>query len=67
VLESAPVSTSDQIDVHASFEPKPQTENREDRRDVVAWERSIAPKQTVRITLSYAISYPKDGAVVGLP
>jgi uncharacterized protein (TIGR02231 family) len=67
VLESAPVSTSDQIDVHASFEPKPQTENWEDRQGVVAWARSLAPKQTLRITLSYAISYPKDGAVVGLP
>jgi len=67
VLEPSPVSTSDQIDVRASFEPRPQTENWEERRGVVAWERSVAPKQTLRITLNYAISYPKDGAVVGLP
>jgi hypothetical protein len=67
VLESTPVSTSDQISVQSSFEPRPQTESWENRQGVVAWERSIAPKETVRITLNYAISYPKEGAVVGLP
>jgi uncharacterized protein (TIGR02231 family) len=67
VLESAPVSTSDDISVQASFDPKPQAENWESRQGVVAWERSIAPKQIVKITLNYAIGYPKDGAVVGLP
>ncbi|HZR69890.1 MAG TPA: DUF4139 domain-containing protein [Burkholderiales bacterium] len=67
VLEPSPVSTSDEIDVRASFEPKPQTENWDNRQGVVAWERSIAPKQTLRITLDYAISYPKGGAVIGLP
>jgi uncharacterized protein (TIGR02231 family) len=67
VLESSPVSTSDDISVQASFEPRPQTENWESRQGVVAWERSIAPKQVMKITLNYAIGYPKDGAVVGLP
>jgi len=67
VLESSPVSTSDQIAVEARFDPKPQTENWEQRQGVVAWERSIAPNETVKITVSYAISYPRDGAVVGLP
>jgi hypothetical protein len=67
VLESSPVSTADAIEVRSSFEPKPQAENWEDRQGVVAWERSIAPKQTLRITLNYAISYPTDRAVVGLP
>jgi uncharacterized protein (TIGR02231 family) len=67
VLESSPVSTSDDISVQAGFEPKPQTENWESRQGVVAWERSIAPRQVMKITLNYAIGYPKDGAVVGLP
>ena len=67
VLESSPVSTSDQIEVESRFEPKPQVQNWEERQGVVAWERSIAPKETLKITLNYAISYPKDGAVVGLP
>src|SRR6266581_2390073 len=67
VLESSPVSTSDQIEVESRFEPKPQVQNWEERQGVVAWERSIAPNQTLKITLNYAISYPREGAVVGLP
>ncbi len=67
VLESSPVSTSDQIEVESRFEPKPQVRNWEERQGVVAWERSIAPNETLKITLNYAISYPREGAVVGLP
>ena len=67
VLEASPVSTSDQIRVQASFDPKPQVENWEQRPGVVAWERPIAPNETVRITVNYTIGYPREGAVVGLP
>ena len=67
VLESSPVSTSDQIAVKAAFDPKPQTENWEERQGVVAWERPIKPNETVRITLNYTLTYPREGAVVGLP
>lgn len=67
VLESSPVSTSDQITVKTAFDPKPQTENWEQRQGVVAWERSIAPNETVKITVSYTIGYPREGTVVGLP
>jgi uncharacterized protein (TIGR02231 family) len=67
VLDASPVSTSDEISVQASFEPRPQSENWESRQGVVAWERSIAPNETVKIKVSYAISYPKEGPVVGLP
>jgi uncharacterized protein (TIGR02231 family) len=67
VLESSPVSTSDQITVKATYEPKPQVQNWEERQGVVAWERSIAPNETVKITVNYTIGYPKEGAVVGLP
>jgi uncharacterized protein (TIGR02231 family) len=67
VLEASPVSTNDQIKVEASFDPKPSEENWEERQGVVAWARSIAPNQTLKFSVGYAISYPKDGAVVGLP
>jgi uncharacterized protein (TIGR02231 family) len=67
VLESSPVSSSDQIAVRASFDPKPEVQNWEERQGVVAWQRSIAPNETVRITVSYAIGYPREGTVVGLP
>ncbi len=67
VLESSPVSTNDQIKVEAKFDPKPTEENWEERQGVVAWVRSIAPNQTLKFSVGYAISYPRDGAVVGLP
>ena len=67
VLETSPVSTSDRIEVCVSFEPKPQTENWENRQGVVAWERRIAPRETLKIALDYAIAYPRDAAVAGLP
>ena len=67
VLESSPVPTSDQIAVKASFDPKPETENWEERQGVVAWQRPIKPNETVRITLNYTLTYPREGTVVGLP
>jgi len=67
VLESSPVPTSDQIAVRTSFDPAPQIQNWEERQGVVAWERSIAPNETVKIRVSYTIGYPKETAVVGLP
>jgi uncharacterized protein (TIGR02231 family) len=67
VLESSPVPTSDQISVRTSFDPAPQIQNWEERQGVVAWERSIAPNETVKIRVNYTIGYPKETAVVGLP
>jgi uncharacterized protein (TIGR02231 family) len=67
VLESSPVSTSDQIEVEAKFDPKPTAEDWEQRQGVVAWARSIAPNQTLKFSVGYAISYPRDGSVIGLP
>jgi len=67
VLEASPVSTNDQIKVEARFDPKPTAENWEERQGVVAWARSIAPNETLKFSATYAIGYPKDGAVAGLP
>ncbi len=67
VLESSPVSTDDRIEVRAEFQPKPQLESWEDRQGVVAWERDIAPGETVKISAHYTLIYPKEVAVVGLP
>src|SRR6267143_548037 len=67
VLESSPVSTNDQIKVEAKFDPKPTNDNWEERQGVVAWARAIAPNQTLKFSVGYAISYPKDAVVAGLP
>jgi uncharacterized protein (TIGR02231 family) len=67
VLESSPVSTDERIEVRAEFQPKPQRESWENRQGVVAWERDIAPGETVKIFARYTVVYPKEVAVVGLP
>src|SRR6266850_5640475 len=67
VLESSPVSTNDQIKVEAKFDPKPTSTNWEERQGVVAWARAIAPNETLKFSVTYAIGYPKDATVAGLP
>jgi len=67
VLEPSPVAVSDQISVEAVFEPKTKILNWEDRRGVVAWERALAPGETLKFAADYTITYPKDVSVAGLP
>lgn len=66
VLESSPVSTSDEIKVQATFDPKPTVEAWEQRRGVIAWEKNVAPGETAKFGVSYSIEYPKTGFVSGL-
>jgi len=67
VLEPSPVAVNDQISVEAVFEPKTKVLNWEDRRGVVAWERVLAPGETLKFAADYTITYPKDVSVAGLP
>ena len=67
LLDAAPVSTADAIEVHTTFEPKPTTTSWENKRGIHAWEQSLQPGATLKVNLGYTISYPKDAAVVGLP
>lgn len=64
-IEAAPVSTSDEIRVQARFNPKPTIDSWEQRRGVVAWERTLAPQETATIDVNYTIEYPKEGYVTG--
>jgi uncharacterized protein (TIGR02231 family) len=66
LLESSPVSSSDEIKVKASFEPKPTTEAWEKRQGVVAWETTLAPKASATFTVDYVIDYPREGWVSGM-
>ncbi|MGH8723490.1 MAG: DUF4139 domain-containing protein, partial [Burkholderiales bacterium] len=59
LLEASPVAVNDRISVDALFEPKPKTDNWEDRRGVVAWERPLAPGETLKFVADYTITYPK--------
>jgi uncharacterized protein (TIGR02231 family) len=66
VLEASPVSTSDEIKVSASFDPEPTVKTWEQRRGVVAWERTLRPNEAATFGINYTIEYPKDGTVAGL-
>lgn len=66
VLEASPVSTSDEIRVQTQYNPKPTTDSWDQRRGVVAWERTLAPREAAAIDVSYTIEYPREGAVRGL-
>jgi uncharacterized protein (TIGR02231 family) len=67
VLEASPVSTSEEVKVQASFNVPPTLDTWERRRGVVGWETVIAPNQTLKYSVDYAITYPKEGFVRGLP
>ena len=66
VLESSPVTTSDQVKVQATFLPKPTLQAYEDRRGVVAWKTRLAPNETAKYSVEYAIDYPKEGRLTGM-
>jgi len=67
VLESSPVSTSEEVKVQTNFAPQPTIETWKQRRGVVGWQTVIAPNQALKFNVGYDISYPKEGNVAGLP
>jgi uncharacterized protein (TIGR02231 family) len=67
VLESSPVSTSEEVKVQTNFAPQPTIDTWEQRRGVVGWQTVIAPNQALKFNVGYDITYPKEGNVAGLP
>lgn len=66
VLDATPVSTAEQVKVHATHTPAPTIQSWEDRRGVVGWTRTLAPQETATIDVAYTIESPKEGTVTGL-
>lgn len=66
LLESSPVSGSDEIAVRAAFDPAPTIQSWQQRRGVVAWEKTLAAGESAKFGVDYTIEYPKDGYVGGL-
>jgi len=67
VLESSPVSQSEEIDVVRSLQPAPTEIDWKGRPGVIAWKKQLAPSETWKIDVGYTITYPKEGSVSGLP
>lgn len=66
LLEPSPVSTSDEIKVEATFTPPPTVATWDQRRGIVAWEKTLAPNETATFGVDYRIAYPREGSVGGL-
>ncbi len=66
VLEATPTSESEDIKIRATFSPDPTQHDWEKRAGVVAWQRTLKPGESVRLSAEYLISYPKDARVNGL-
>jgi len=66
VLESTPVSASEEIKVKQTFSPQPGIAMWEQRQGVVGWEKTMAPNETMKINVGYNITYPKEGTVGGM-
>ncbi|WP_426167060.1 DUF4139 domain-containing protein [Pseudoduganella sp. R-34] len=66
VLESTPVSASEEIKVKQVFSPQPGIAAWEQRQGVVGWEKTMAPNETMKINVGYSITYPKEGTVGGM-
>ena len=67
VLESAPVSQSEEIDVERTLQPAPTEIDWKGRPGVIGWKKQLAPNETWKIDAGYTITYPKEGSVSGLP
>lgn len=67
VLESSPVSQSEEIQVERNYQPNPVEMDWKGRPGVVAWKKQLAPNEAWKIEVDYSIVYPKEGSVTGLP
>lgn len=67
LLEPTPVSESDKVRVTVKLDPEPGIRQWQERRGLVAWERTLRPNETAQFKVDYTIVYPKEGEVQGLP
>ena len=66
VLEAAPVSRHEDIKVQSTFDPKPATLDWRKQPGVLAWEFTLEPGASQKLSAEYLISYPKDARVGGM-
>lgn len=62
----APVSTSEEITVKSTVDPKPTTDSWKNKRGVMAWNNRLIPGEAAKFTVNYEIGYPTTGRVQGM-
>ena len=63
VLEAAPVSVNDAVQVSAAFQPKPAEREWNRQPGMTMWSFDLAAGDSARVAADYTISYPKDARV----
>lgn len=66
VLDAAPVARHEDIKVQTQFDPKPTNEAWRKQPGLMAWDFTLAPGATQKISADYLISYPKEARISGM-
>ncbi|MBL8836286.1 MAG: mucoidy inhibitor MuiA family protein [Alphaproteobacteria bacterium] len=66
VVDQAPVSADESLNVTLIADPAPTVRDFEDRPGVHAWIATFEPRGERRIRFGYAITSPRDGTVYGM-
>lgn len=60
VLEAAPVSRNEQIEVKSQYEPAPADKEWGRRPGLVLWNETLAPSSSQRFVATHTLRYPKE-------
>ncbi|WP_213959702.1 MULTISPECIES: DUF4139 domain-containing protein [unclassified Variovorax] len=63
VLEAAPVSVNEAVQVSATFQPKPAEREWNKQPGMTLWSFDLAAGESARVAADYTISYPKDARI----
>ena len=67
LLDAAPVSLNEAIRVTHAYVPQPTTIDWNRKPGIVEWTLAIPAQETRRVSLSHAVTAPKDAVVANLP
>ncbi|QIL82099.1 DUF4139 domain-containing protein [Diaphorobacter sp. HDW4A] len=60
VLEAAPVSRNEQIEVKSQYEPAPADKEWSRRPGLILWSETLAPASSQRFVATHTLRYPKE-------
>ncbi len=67
VIDASPVSRDTELKVESKFDPAPGETDWRHKPGVNAWTFDLAPNQAQRLSVSQALTFPKDSTVTNLP
>jgi predicted secreted protein len=67
MLDAAPVSRNDAITVTHKYDPPPSTTDWNKVTGVAAWTLNVPAQGTRRVSVTHAVTAPRDAVVANLP